>query len=77
MIVLNDTPLVCAARTILLEQNGTGVSSSVFWTELHRRMPDGIPQTAEEREHLLIEIGAVVIFDEDDEDSIPVIRLGV
>jgi len=40
-------------------------------------MPDGIPQTAEEREHLLIEIGAVVIFDEDDEDSIPVIRLGV
>lgn len=77
MIVLKDTPLACAARTILVEQNGTGVSSSVFWTELRLRMHGGIPQTAGEREQLLEDIGAVVDFDEDDEESVPVIRLGV
>lgn len=76
MIVLNDTSLQRTARLILRAQNGTGVSSSEFWRELSSEMHGDIPQDAEDREQLLIEIGAVVDFDEDDDDSVPVIRIG-
>lgn len=75
MIATIDTELVRIARTMLAYQNGAGMTANNFWTALQREY-SGVPQSVEEREQLLSEIGAVVVVDEFDEDSVPVIRIG-
>lgn len=75
LIATIDTELVRIARTMLAYQNGAGMTANNFWTALQREY-SGVPQSVEEREQLLSEIGAVVAVDEFDEDSVPVIRIG-